>query len=68
MMSDCPNIKYQIIISDSRQITETSLLRFSLVFVTALGFADAVLSLPVQDLLELFLLPADAIKHQIISK
>lgn len=47
---------------------ETSLLRFSLVFVTALGFADAVLSLPVQDLLELFLLPADAIKHQIISK
>lgn len=34
-------------------------LHFSLVFVAALGFADAVLSLPVQDLLELLLLPAN---------
>lgn len=34
-------------------------LHFSLVFVAALGFTDAVLSLPVQDLLELLLLPAN---------
>lgn len=41
-----------------------SLLRFSLVFVTGLGFADAVLSLPVQNLLELLLLPAHTVTHQ----
>lgn len=34
-------------------------LHFSLVFVPALGFADAVLPPPVQDLLELLLLPAE---------
>lgn len=42
-------------------------LHFSLVFVTALGLADAVLSLPVQDLLELLLLPADAVTHMNIN-
>lgn len=46
--------------SNYRQI-ESVFLHFSLVFVTALGFADAVLSLPVQDLLELFLLPAQTV-------
>ena len=49
-------------IKDRAAVSQTSeeiILRFSLVFVAALGFADAVLPLPVQDLLQLFLLPAD---------
>lgn len=43
---------------------QTAGLHFSLVFVAALGFADAVLSLPVQDLLELLLLPANTNTNQ----
>lgn len=51
-------------ISNKRLEFQTSPLRFRLVFVAGLGFADAVLSLPVQDFLQFFLLPANAITSQ----
>lgn len=55
----CPIIPETSLFTDKYEVH----LHFGLVFVTALGLADAVLSLPVQDLLELLLLPAHAVTY-----
>lgn len=57
------DIKAEQAIKESRAERQRGLLHFRFVFVAAFGLADAVLPLPVQELLQLLLLPAWRVFH-----